>query len=205
MNKELREIRNATDHVGKRFMYGMLTGLWLDRLDKITQAVEQLCKGLNQSQLNWKPNPESWSVAQVIEHLIKVNSSYYPALQTLHAGTYRLAWTAKIPLLPKFLGRMIVNSVKPTNPRKVRTFPVWEPAQSNLPSNIVNDFFRHQSELKERITSSADLLEKGTLIGSPANPRIVYTLEDAFEIIVTHEERHLGQMKRILELKTNDR
>lgn len=200
MNKELREIRNATDRVGKRFMYGILTGLWLQRLDQITQEVEQLCKGLDQAQLNWKPNPESWSVAQVMEHLVKVNSSYYPSLKSLHAGTYRLAWTSKIPLLPKFLGRMIINSVKPTNPRKTRTFPVWEPAQSSLPPSIYHDFVRHQSELKEHITSSADLLERGTLIASPANPRIVYTLEDAFEIMVTHEERHLGQMKNVLTL-----
>ena len=43
-----------------------------------------------------------------------------------------------------------------------------------------------------------DLLEKGTVISSPANKNIVYKLENAFDIITTHEQRHLEQAREVL-------
>ncbi len=171
---------------------------WTRRLDIVTHDVSLLCSNLENSALNWKPNDDVWSVAQILEHLIKVNSSYYPMFKSLRAGTYRLPWTARIPFLPGVFGRMILNSVKPENVRKVRTFPIWQPALSGVEDSIVDDFLLHQTELKKHIASSSDLLTNHTLIRSPANSNIVYTLMDAFHIIVTHEERHLAQLKRIL-------
>ncbi len=38
---------------------------------------------------------------------------------------------------------------------------------------------------------------------SPANKNIIYTLETAFDIIVTHEQRHLAQAKEVLEMLKN--
>jgi uncharacterized damage-inducible protein DinB len=171
---------------------------WIRRLDSVTQEVMSNCGALQASDLNWKPNAEAWSIAQILEHIIKVNTSYYPILTALHKGTYRLSWTARIPFLPRVFGRMILNSVKPENVRKVRTFPMWNPEASTIDESIVDDFLLHQTELKNHIVSASDLLERHVVIGSPANANIVYTLEDAFHIIVTHEERHLAQLKRIL-------
>jgi len=56
------------------------------------------------------------------------------------------------------------------------------------------------------IENSKDLVEKGTVISSPANKNIVYKLEKAFEILLTHERRHFEQSKEIYQLiitKTN--
>ena len=53
--------------------------------------------------------------------------------------------------------------------------------------------------LKERIISAESFLHSGVIISSPANKNIVYKLEQAFEIIVTHEERHLNQAIAIQE------
>jgi hypothetical protein len=37
-----------------------------------------------------------------------------------------------------------------------------------------------------------------TVIASPASKMIVYTLDTAFDIIVTHERRHLEQAREVL-------
>jgi hypothetical protein len=42
------------------------------------------------------------------------------------------------------------------------------------------------------------------VISSPANKNIVYKLETAFDIIVSHEQRHLEQAKEILQLMKNN-
>lgn len=48
------------------------------------------------------------------------------------------------------------------------------------------------------IKNSEDLLVNGIVISSPANKNIVYKLETAFNIIVTHEQRHFEQAKEVL-------
>ena len=85
----------------------------------------------------------------------------------------------------------------------MKTFPVWEPAKSEIPTGVLNRFKEHQSELKAMIENSKDLVEKGTIISSPANKNIVYSLGAAFEIIVTHEQRHYEQAKEVLEIMKN--
>jgi len=50
------------------------------------------------------------------------------------------------------------------------------------------------------MSSCQDLLNEGAIIYSPANRRIAYKLEVAFDIIVAHESRHLQQAHGILEI-----
>jgi hypothetical protein len=91
------------------------------------------------------------------------------------------------------MGKTILKSVSPDNRKKLRTFPMWEPVAANIHKDIVSCFDKHQSALKDVITSSEEFVNKGTVISSPANHNIVYTLGKAFEIMITHEERHLNQ------------
>ena len=69
-----------------------------------------------------------------------------------------------------------------------------------IPNGILDRFKEHQSDLKKIIENSKDLVEKGRIISSPANKNIIYKLEIAFEIIVTHEKRHFEQSKEVLRL-----
>lgn len=82
----------------------------------------------------------------------------------------------------------------------MKTFAVREPARSNIEEGILERFQEKQSELKIVIENSKQLLDKGVIISSPANKNIVYKLEKAFEIMITHEQRHFDQAKEVLNL-----
>ena len=53
---------------------------WTSQLDKITEHFVADFGSLSAEQLNWKPNSQTWSIAQNIDHLIVVNQTYYPIL-----------------------------------------------------------------------------------------------------------------------------
>ncbi len=173
---------------------------WHQTIDETTRAFVAHFGGLTTSQLNWKPGPDTWSIAQNIDHLIVINRTYYPVLDQLQAGTYRVPWFGKLGFIVRFMGRIILDSVKPDQQRKIKTFPIWQPSSSAIPGDILDRFAVHQSELKDRISSVGDWIQAGAVICSPANRNIVYTLSTAFDIIVNHEQRHLEQAKRILVL-----
>lgn len=174
--------------------------LWLNKIDETTAEVVNRFGGLSPEQLNLKPSPDTWSIAQNLDHLIVINSSYVPVIQAVREDSLSLPFLAKFDFWVKFCGKMILKSVNPDRRKQMGTFPIWEPSPTILPDNIIRIFADHQTALKDLITQSKDLILAEKVIVSPANKNIVYTIGNAFEIIVTHEERHLAQATEVLEL-----
>lgn len=176
---------------------------WTQEIDKITLEAEMLFGKLSSEQLNWKPNPQTWSIAQNLEHLIVVNETYYPILSALKKGTYKKPFLANFGFIVSFFGKTVLNAVKPDRKKKMKTFPIWEPNKSSVGNDIVYRFKKHQTELQKQISEANELFNNRIVISSPANRNVVYNLEIAFDIIVLHEQRHLEQAKEILVLLTN--
>ncbi len=170
---------------------------WTVELDALTDQFESEFGQLSFEQLNWKPNPEVWSIGQNIDHLITINSSYFPLLEAARAGSLSLPWTSRIGFLVSFFGKTILNASSPDRRKKIKTFPIWEATTSEVPADILDQFREHQEKLKKEIIASEGLIGKQAILFSPANRNIVYRLETAFDIIVAHEERHLEQAKEI--------
>ncbi|MEX0719506.1 MAG: DinB family protein [Balneolaceae bacterium] len=171
---------------------------WLEALDKNTEDFKQAFGQLAAEQLNWKPDEERWSIAQNIDHLITINESYFPHLEAIQNGTYQVPFTGKFGVLVNLFGKALLKSVQPDTRKKVKTFSIWEPAKSEIDSNIISRFEHHQSDLKQVISDSQKLLENGTVVSSPASKYVVYKLETAFDIIVAHEQRHFKQANEVL-------
>lgn len=169
-----------------------------NKIDQITNDFKEKFGKLSAEQLNWKPNAQTWSIAQNIDHLIVINESYYPVIKSVREGTYKVPFMGKIGFMVNSMGKMILNAVEPTRKKKIKTFSIWEPSVSSISPDILARFEKHQEELKKMISDSKDLVEKGVVISSPANKNIVYKLGTAFDIIVTHEQRHLQQAKEVL-------
>ena len=177
---------------------------WSSTLSDISRRFSTEFGELTIEQLNWKPNSNTWSIAQNLDHLIVVNETYYPVLASLKTGTYKTPFVAKIGFMVSFLGKTVLKAVQPVRKKKMKTFPIWEPTTSNVNGDILKRFQNHQNELIQIIEGARELVEKGVVISSPANKNIVYKLETAFDIIVSHEQRHLEQAKEILQLMKNN-
>ena len=170
---------------------------WCTQIDEITHHFRQAFGSLTPEELNWRPNAQTWSIGQNMDHLIVINGTYFPVIQAVRAGTYRLPFQAKFNWVVVFLGRTVLKAVQPDRRKKMKTFPIWEPTSSQVPANIWERFEAQQEALKALVQASADLLDHGTVISSPANRHIVYKLETAFDIIVAHERRHFEQAKEL--------
>ncbi|ERM82940.1 hypothetical protein P872_04830 [Rhodonellum psychrophilum GCM71 = DSM 17998] len=171
---------------------------WINELNAVTEAVTKDFGILSSEILLLKANPNEWSISENLDHLIKVNSSYFPIFKKLKNGTFRGAFIGKFGFFTKMFGDMIYKSVSDGGKKKIKTFPLWEPNLATSSGNILDQFKSHQAELIDWITQMAPFIDSKAIIHSPANKLIVYTLEKAFEIIVAHEKRHLEQAKRVL-------
>lgn len=171
---------------------------WIEHIDAITLEYKRSFGKLRADQLNFKPNPTSWSIAQITEHLILINSSYFPIIEAIEKGSYRVPVHGKWRFMTRFFGRFILQSVHPSRDRKIKTVSIWEPTKSDYPIDLVQQFIEHQDQLKRFVERATSRDLKRTIISSPANKHIVYNLEAALDIIVTHERRHLEQARDLL-------
>ena len=153
---------------------------------------------LTPSQLNWKPSPERWSIAQCFDHLIAVNKAYFPVIDNVLAGKKRTLWES-MPVLPGLMGKMVIKAVEPTSTRKFKARKNFEAAQSNISGSIINDFVDHQAEVVDKMKATQHLDLEKIIITSPVAAVMTYSLIDAYRIIVVHEERHFQQAKRVTE------
>lgn len=174
---------------------------WTRQLDELTEDFREEFGDLTEEQLNWKPNPDTWSAAQNLDHLMVINGTYFPVVEAVRSQTYRTPRMGKFKFVTRFFGNLVLKSVQPDRRRKIKTFPIWEPSSSHIGADILDRFVQHQAQLRQLVLSCQDLLDKGTVISSPANKHIVYTLESAFHIILVHERRHFEQAKEVLHIE----
>ncbi len=155
--------------------------------------------GLTRAQLNWKPSAGRWSVAQCLDHLMKIDSSYDAAFRAIEEGTYRTPLARRIPLLPKLWTKMILPAVQPEAARRFKTSKGAEPAASDFGDDVVDRFVEHQRHVAEHMRRIDARAAGSTIIGSPIAPVASYSVLDAFRIMTAHSRRHLLQARRVTE------
>ena len=153
---------------------------------------------LTPAQLNWKPSPERWSVAQCFDHLLTTNKSYFPFIDDAVSGRNRTIWQ-RLPLVPGLMGSLLIKFVDPGSTRKVKAPKKFQPAQSNISASVIDDFVAQQGKIVENMNATGHLDLERTIITSPVAAPITYSLMDAYRVIVLHEHRHFQQAKRVME------
>ena len=152
---------------------------------------------LDVAQLNWKSAPERWSVGQCFDHLVTSNAAYFPIFESVINGQKKSRAIERFPLLPNLWGKLLIKSLDPKAPRKLKAPGRFQPSSSDISGSIIEDFVEHQTKVAESIEAIGKLNPERIVITSPAASMVTYSLMDAFRIIVVHEKRHFQQAQRV--------
>ena len=153
---------------------------------------------LSPEQLNWKPSAERWSVGQCFDHLLTSNKGYLPIIDDVLKGRKQSLWES-MPLLPGLAGKLLIKSLDPATTRKIKAPKRFEPAQSDITPEVINNFVDQQTHIVQKMKATAHLDLEKIIITSPAVAAVTYSLMDAYRVIVVHEHRHFQQAKRVTE------
>lgn len=167
----------------------------------ISKKVQADFGRLNAQQLNWKPAPDQWSIAQCLDHLVKSNEEYFPMLEEVAKGTRKSTFMERLPGLPGFFAKMMLKALDPGNRKKLKSPASFTPSASQLPASVVADFVRHQQQLVRLVQATNQVDHARTVVSSPVSGLITFRLQDVVRILVVHEERHFMQAKRVLRAK----
>ncbi len=178
----------------------------IQRLNRILHKVEQL-QELGTKTLTTPANAKSWSIIEVVKHLNIAYDIYRPKIdaylnqasdtQEDPAGFRVRAWQ-----------KIIINMQRPkgdVRKWKMKTLKRFEPLldiqalDDNMIKEIFATFFEAHLHLKTGILESRAKNVRQQTITSAIGPAVKFYLPEAFEFLLCHLERHMVQIKEILD------
>jgi hypothetical protein len=169
----------------------------VQELEQLSEIVAERFMPLTVEQLNWKPAPNEWSIGQCLDHIITTDEQYIATFEQVAQGTMRKTFWQQLPLLPRFFGDMLYKYVHPETTRPVTSPPIFRPSSSQIEPDVYERFEAHQKQVIDLMHASQDKPIDELVISSPVAVWLVYSLGDAFRIVVVHQYLHLLQAERV--------
>src|SRR4030095_12245048 len=173
-------------------------------LQKVKEAKEKVIREFSDisfEQLNWKSSPESWSIAQCLEHLIIADSAYFSVLKNITEGSFKMDLWEKYSPFTRLCGRLMKNRLQEQVKKKMIAPKKIQPQSSGKNLSIINDYLKNLDIFLAFISNCKNVDIDKTIITSPIIRIVTYSLRDAFTFLIQHEHRHINQAIRV---KTND-
>ena len=169
--------------------------------EKNSDAARAVTADLTEAQLNWKPSPEQWSIAQCLEHLAITSSEFDNYFSTALERARRKWPVASAPAYkPSLVGGWLARQVNPEGGRNFRAPKVFRPSDASSIHAPLELFLNQQVKFIDFVKQGAGIDYNRTRLRSPVTPLMRYSLADAFVITVLHGQRHLGQSRRVREM-----
>lgn len=174
-----------------------LTSIFISDTESLLNDLKIFTSYSNE-QLNWKPAEDSWSIAECIAHLSVTNRLYFNEFEKQFSQKQFTTDCSKTLAKHKLISKFIIKSVDPSNLKKVNTFPVFKPAQSNYSKDILEKFSDEQKSFINLLRSSNNRNLNKYIMSSPASKLIKENFCDVLEIIRLHDRRHFNQAQSLL-------
>jgi hypothetical protein len=161
------------------------------------ERIAGLVRPLDPSKINEHPEPNGWSVGQVLEHLCIADERYEAPLAALMQSATRDAGAPAREWKPSFIGGMIAGSL--LKPKPLKAPKVFRPGPT--PRNgVVETLLARELNFVKTMDDALSLDWRGLRIRSPALPSWApkMNLGDGFRIHIVHLTRHSRQVERLV-------
>ena len=151
---------------------------------------------LSENELNFKINPEKWSILECFEHLNRYGDYYLPEIRSC-------IQTSLNPNEGEFksgiLGNYFAKSMLPKEKlNKMKTFKSMNPIGSNLDKSVLDKFQKQQKTLLELLEQAKTVSLTKNKTGISISKWIKLRLGDTFRVVIYHNLRHIVQAEKVM-------
>ena len=173
-------------------------------LEKAFDAVERdarmLVSGLTETLGTWRPAPDSWSVAECLDHLAVANRVYLRAMQPAAERALTQGRKRSGPAQPGVIGGWFVRMLEPPvkSRFKNKAHQSIQPRHGPSLADAIGQFLASQDEVRAFVRRYADVDLAGVRFPNPFIRGVRFSLATGLHVIAAHERRHLWQAWRVL-------
>jgi hypothetical protein len=161
------------------------------------ERIAAMVRPLDPSRINEHPEPNGWSVAQVLEHLCVADERYEAPLAALMESAHPDARAPAREWKPSFIGGLIAGSL--LKPKPLKSPKVFRPGPT--PRNgVVEALLAREMKFVKAMDDASSFDWRALRIRSPALPSWApkMNLGDGFRIHIVHLTRHSRQIERLV-------
>jgi len=164
----------------------------IDYLKSTKQGLLKSIKGLTQEQLNYKSSPESWSVAECVEHIAIAETNLFGMIQGTLKGEANPAKRSEVKLSDEGVFNAITDRTY-----KVKTQEAFEPTgKFGSLEGSVNEFVaKREGNIKYVKTTSDDL--RNHFFTFPVEALGTVDSYQLFLFMAGHTKRHTLQIEEV--------
>jgi hypothetical protein len=167
------------------------------QFEAIETQARDILGGLTDEQLAWQPEPEGWSIADCLDHLIvagRQSLSYVAeAVDVARAGGM---WSTG-PFRYGMVERWVVWLMEPPARMKFAAPRAYRPTCGRPGAIVVDEFLLLQQELRQSVEQARGLDLAKVKVRNPVTRWFKFSLGQEFAIAAAHERRHLWQVRAI--------
>ena len=168
------------------------------QFERLSADADALIAPLSDEQFAWPPAPESWSVAECIEHLNATARQYLPMLDEGVSDAIRRGLYSPGPYSYNWVGRLMVYLVEPTTRLRGKAPKAFHPASGRPRHDVMAAFRAYQVQYVDRLRQANGLDLARARVSSPVAAWLRMSLGSGFAMMIAHERRHLDQARRVL-------
>ena len=152
-----------------------------------------------------RPDPDSWSAAECVQHLNLSSDAYLPVWQQLIAAAGPRKSELSAPYGIDFWGRLLSWILEPPPRIRSKTLAPFEPMGNEQVQEIFEQFVDRQQRIIGALRRCRGRAIDKISMASPVDSRIRYSIWSSFVVNAAHQRRHLWQAERAVERARNSK
>lgn len=177
----------------------MRSAVLIEELTQMTQKhLNEMEKFMQEDEdhLNWRPEADSWSTLECLEHLNRYGDFYLNEIaKRMKSGNQKQPEVFKTGWLGNYFAKSMLPKEKLN---KMNTFKSMNPLGSELDMKVAIKFKAQLKEMLQLLETAKSMDLTRTKTGITISNLIKLRLGDTFRVVIYHNERHMVQVKRIL-------
>ena len=167
------------------------------QIEAVKTDARDLLKDLSDEQFNWQPAPGHWSIAECLDHLAVTGRELNQSLKAAIDDARSRGLLGRGPFRYGVIGNILVRSQEPPVKMKFKAPKLFRPREGQSLAAVTQDFFSVQDEVLRLIREANGLHLARVKVTSPVTNLMKLSLGQAFNLVATHERRHLWQARQV--------
>jgi len=154
---------------------------------------------LEESKLNHRNSPESWSALECLEHLNLYGRFYLKEIkQQMNVNQRPSTQVFKSGILGNYFAKSMLPGTSTRKLKKMKTFSNMNPINSKLDKKVIEEFIAQQEEMLRLLETAQKKDLNNIKCGITISKLVKLKLGDTFRFVIYHNQRHLLQAERVL-------
>lgn len=172
----------------------------LAQIEQIRRQTNDLVAGLTAEQLNRRPDPTRWSIAECLAHLNVTGGVYVPLMEDAIRKGRDGKLSGKGPFNRGLLARLLIWNAEPPPKFRMRAPKIILPPTSITdPAKVIADFMQLQDEWTRLLNECDGLDLEKVKCKTPFPPLPPLRLCAPIPWMLAHQRRHLLQAEKVKE------